>query len=260
MPIPRYATVIATISFVLGLMLSPSHSEAADAVPEYVTAAINDSGRPDADKQRDELRKPADMILFSGIKPGDKVSDFFPGGGYFTRIFSKVVGPDGSIYAYVPEEVVKKRATAKDAVEAIAADPAYTNVKVLVGPTTGFNAPEPLDIVWTSQNYHDLHTKGLAITDVVAFDKAVFEALKPGGVFIVLDHAAEAGSGLTDTDKLHRIDPDVVKAEVLAAGFVLEDVSTVLNNPDDPHTAMVFDPSIRGKTDQFIFKFRKPAP
>jgi predicted methyltransferase len=110
--------------------------------------------------------------------------------------------------------------------------------------------------VWTSQNYHDLHNRPNA--DLAAFNKNVFDSLKPGGTYIVLDHAAEAGSGTRDTSTLHRIDPEVVKTEVTAAGFKLEGQSDVLKNPQDPHTANVRDPSIRGKTDQFILKFRKP--
>ena len=119
-----------------------------------------------------------------------------------------------------------------------------------------FKLPGGLDMVWTSENYHDLHN--IPDVDVGAVDKTIFNALKPGGVFIVLDHTAEKGSGFRDTSTLHRIDPEAVKKEVVAAGFKFEGQSEILRNPNDPHTAPVFDPTIRGKTDQFILKFRKP--
>ncbi|HLY04523.1 MAG TPA: hypothetical protein VKR31_02135, partial [Rhizomicrobium sp.] len=126
-------------------------------------------------------------------------------------------------------------------------------------PIEKFVTPEKLDIAWTSQNYHDLHDKFFGPPDINVVNKAVYDSLKPGGVFIVLDHAAEKGSGLRDTDTLHRIDEDTVKKEVEAAGFKFAGESDVLRNPNDPRTAKVFDPSIRGKTDQFILKFRKPG-
>jgi predicted methyltransferase len=114
----------------------------------------------------------------------------------------------------------------------------------------------PVDLVWTSQNYHDLHNfPGL---DVGVFNKMVFDDLKPGGIYLVLDHRAEAGSGARDTKTLHRIDPETVKKEVLAAGFVFVGGSDLLNQPGDNHSLKVFDPAVRGKTDQFILKFRKP--
>ena len=227
-------------------------AQASDKISAGISAAVADAGRPAEDKERDANRKPAETIAFAGIKKGDHVAELLPGGGYFTRIFSKVVGDKGVVYALVPPP----RPNGPDpaaAANAIAA--ADKNVKVA---TLGQDklAPEPVDVVWTSQNYHDLHNRPNA--DLAAFNKNVFEALKPGGTYLVLDHAAEAGSGTRDTSTLHRIDPEVVKTEVTAAGFKLEGSSDVLKNPQDPHTANVRDPSIRGKTDQFILKFRKP--
>jgi predicted methyltransferase len=117
--------------------------------------------------------------------------------------------------------------------------------------------PEKAELVWTSQNYHDLHLARLNL-DVAAVNRAVYEALKPGGLYVIVDHAAAAGTGLDVPDKLHRIDPAIVRREVEAAGFRFEGESTVLRNPADDHTLLVFDPAIRGHTDQFVFKFRKP--
>ena len=130
-------------------------------------------------------------------------------------------------------------------------------MSVVTEPFSQLTTPVPVDMVWTSQNYHDLHNfPGL---DVTVFNQMVFEALKPGGIYLILDHAGAAGTGTAETSTLHRIDPKAVMREVLAAGFEFVAGSEVLRQSSDPHTAKVFDPSIRGRTDQFIFKFRKPA-
>jgi predicted methyltransferase len=230
-----------------------------EKIPAYITAAVADPGRPAEDRQRDENRKPAETVQFAGIKPGDKVVELVPSRGYFTRILSKVVGPKGHVYALSPPRRPNAAPDSPDpvaATTAIAADPAYSNVSVQAGPLTSITVSEPADVVFTAQNYHDVHN--VANIDMGAFNKSVFNALKPGGLYVVLDHAAAAGSGSRDTSTLHRIDPETVKSEVLAARFIFAGESKVLANPQDAHTAPVFDPSIRGRTDQFIFKFRRP--
>lgn len=227
---------------------------AAQAAPSAaVTAAIADKDRPEADKTLDAERKPAEMLEFAGVKPGQTVIDLIPGGGYFTRIFSKAVGPKGTVYAVggPPRDPAKPPAQ-----DTIAADPNYANVKsVHVGLAQGVVVPTPADVVWTSQNYHDV--KNIPNVDMLAFNKSVYAALKPGGVYIVLDHAAKPDTK-DATSTVHRIDPAVVKQEVTAAGFKFEGESTVLRNPNDDYTKNVFDPAVRHKTDQFIYKFRKP--
>jgi predicted methyltransferase len=237
-----------------GLILATSLTSAAvyaDPVPAYIAASVADPGRPAADKDRDADRKPAETLAFSGVKPSEQVVDFLPGGGYFTRLFSKIVGPKGHVTALSPVGAPDKfTAPAK----AIAADPAYANVTEVEEKVAELPAGS-VDLFWTSQNYHDIHNLGI---DVTIIDKAIFAALKPGGTFIVLDHTATAGSGFQDTNTLHRIDPEAVKTEVESAGFKLVAQSDLLRNAADPHTAKVFDPSIRGKTDQFILKFEKP--
>ena len=233
--------------------------QAAEKIPAYITAAVADAGRPAEDKERDANRKPAETVLFAGVKPGSAVIELVPGHGYFTRIFSKVVGPKGHVYALSSPRRPTAPADSPDpaaATTAIASDPAYSNIVVQVAPLSTVAVSEPADIVFTAQNYHDLHN--IPNIDMAAFNKSVFDALKPGGVFIVLDHAAATGSGGRDTSTLHRIDPQAVKSEVVAAGFVFAGESKVLANAQDDHSAKVFDPAIRGKTDQFIFKFRKP--
>jgi len=239
------------------VLLTIPASAAEQKIPASVSAAVANPDRPEADRARDANRKPAESLAFAGVKPGDRVADIIPGTGYFTRLFSKAVGPKGYVYAYMPsniDDIYKKHGLTVPPPP----NPNYPNVSFIHAPIEKFVTPEKLDIAWTSQNYHDLHDKFFGPPDINAVNKAIYDSLKPGGVFIVLDHAAEKGSGLRDTDTLHRIDENAVKKEVEAAGFKLVAESDVLHNPDDPHTAKVFDPSIRGKTDQFILKFRKP--
>jgi predicted methyltransferase len=254
----RYRPVLAA-ALLTSLTLSATAARAAD-IPDFIAAALADPNRPDADKQRDENRKPAETLIFAGVRPGEQIAELVPGGGYFTRIFSKVVGSAGHIYALVPARPPTAPPDMPDfaaRVKAIAAEPAYANVSVVVQPFSQLSVPVPVDLVWTSQNYHDLHNfPGL---DMVVFNQLVFAALKPGGIYLVLDHVAAAGSGARDVGTLHRIDPKLVKKEVLAAGFVFVGSSELLHRASDPHTAKVFDPTIRGKTDQFILKFRKPV-
>jgi predicted methyltransferase len=252
----RHPLVLAA-SLMASLSLAATCVQAA-SIPANITAAVADGNRPDTDKQRDANRKPADTLAFLGVKPGEKIGELIPGGGYFTRLLSKAVGPKGHVYALVPERPANAPADMPDLaarVKAIAADPNYSNVSVVVAPLSTLASPEPVDLVFTAQNYHDLHNFPV---DVVAFNKSIFNSLKPGGLYVVLDHSAEAGSGLRDTNTLHRIDPDVVKQEVTAAGFQFVGGSDILANSADTRTGKVFDPAIRGKTDQFILKFRKP--
>jgi len=239
------------------VIVQGSAARARAAVPAAIAAAVA-SPRPAADTARDGLRKPAAVLALSGIKPGDKVGDFMPGTGYFTRLFSAVVGSAGHVYALVPAELAAKAPKIQAAMTALAAEPAYKNVTLIVAPTARTSAPEKLDLVWTSQNYHDLY--GFFGADAAAqADRAVFQALKPGGRFVVIDHVANTGTATTSPTTLHRIEPAVVKAQVLAAGFTLVATNDVLRNPADPHTAKVFDPAIRGHTDQFMMVFQKPA-
>lgn len=246
----------AAACFALGALLAPAQISLAADVPAHIAAAVADKGRPEADTQRDENRKPAAVAAFAGLAPGAKVVDLNPGGGYFTRIFSKAVGEKGHVYALVPAETLERRPQAADAVKAIAADAAYANTSVISPSLQEAGAGEPLDLVWTSLNYHDFKNRGEGVT--AAMNASIFKALKPGGIYMVIDHAAAAGSGGRDTETLHRIDPDLVKQEVLAAGFVLDGESDVLRNPADDHALRVQENDIRGKTDQFVFRFKKP--
>ena len=252
----RYPQILA-VALAASLALSATCVQAA-GIPGNIKAAVADSNRPAADKERDANRKPGETLAFLDVKPGEKVGELLPGGGYFTRLFSKAVGPKGHVFALVPERPANAPADMPDLaarVKALAAEPNYSNVSVVVAPLASLAPPESVDLMFTSQNYHDLHNFPV---DVVGYNKGVLNSLKPGGLFVVLDHSAAAGSGLRDTKTLHRIDAEVVKKEVTDAGFEFVGASDVLANAADPRTATVFDPSIRGKTDQFILKFRKP--
>jgi predicted methyltransferase len=252
------APALAAALAVTGVQAGHGSLRAHD-MPPFITAACADAARPEADTKRDADRHPALSLAFAGIKPGDQVVELVPGSGYFTRLLSGVVGPKGKVYAAPPARRPQAAADSPDPAapaQAIAADPHYRNVTVSVQRFAQLALPKGVDLVWTSQNYHDFHN--LPDVQVVDIDKAVFKALKPGGVYIVSDHAAEAGSGFRDTSTLHRIDREAVKKEVISAGFKFEASSDILSNKDDPHTAKVFDPNMRGHTDQFILKFRKP--
>lgn len=233
----------------------------ADTVPPMratVEAAVADPRRPDDQVKLDATRKPAISILFSQAKAGDRVADVMSGNGYFTRILSQVVGPAGHVYAYIPtEQIAHCSPTEIAGTQAIARDSSYRNVTLLTGSLADFRLPQHLDLIWMSQSYHDLHDSFLGPANVAALNKTIFDALKPGGVFLVIDHVAAAGSGLRDTETLHRIDPVRMKNEIEAAGFVLESQSDALRNTDDDHKLAVFNPTIRGRTDQVLFRFRK---
>jgi predicted methyltransferase len=224
-----------------------------------VEAAISDPRRPRDQVNFDATRRPAISVLFSDAKAGDRIADVMSGNGYFTRILSYVVGPAGHVYAYIPTEQIAHCSPQEIAgTQAIARDSSYRNVTLLTGSLNDFRLPRGLDLIWMSQSYHDLHDSFLGPANVAMLNKAIFEALKPGGIFLVIDHVAESGSGLRDTETLHRIDPVSMKNEIEAAGLVLESQSDALRNTADDHTLAIFNPNIRGRTDQVLFRFRRP--
>jgi predicted methyltransferase len=243
------------LAAVAAVLLASSPLLAA-AVPNFIRAAVNDSHRPKADTDRDVDRLPVEILRFSGIKPGDTVAELIPAGGYSTRLLSAAVGPKGHIYA-INLDTLNDRI--KDQIKPVSSDPAYANVTVSNQVLGKLKLPELADVVYTAQNYHDFKNPGMFEADTVAMDKAIFAALKPGGLYVIIDHAAEAGSGARDTGTLHRIDPALVKQEVMSAGFQFVGESKALANASDPHTARVPGPgNVNDKSDKFYFKFRKP--
>jgi predicted methyltransferase len=234
-----------------GLMLAGAAS-AASAAPANITAAVNDPNRPAADTARDTLRKPVDMMVFAKVHPGERILELIPGGGYFERIFSVAIQPHGVLVEGIPN-LATPDASPKS--NGVAKDAHYTNIVEIPMTPADIQIGGPYDLIWTSQNYHDLHLTRLHL-DIAAFDKVLFDSLKHGGSVVIVDHAARPGSGTSDTDALHRIDEDLAKAEMKAAGFVLVAESNVLRNPSDDHTVLVF--KMHDHTDQFVLRWRKP--
>ncbi|HEY6514816.1 MAG TPA: hypothetical protein VIY50_01640 [Steroidobacteraceae bacterium] len=250
---------LATFAALAVTVATVSTAHAGPAVPGYIAAAVANPERPAADTKRDATRKPADVIAFSQMRRGWIVADVIPITGYYDRIFAGVVGPKGHVYGFYPTEltnILKKMRLPRDGGTP---DPKFPNFTAMVAPVNDFAPPVPVDLVWLSDNYHDLHDPFFAPADVAKINAAIFKALKPGGIYLIVDHAADKGSGLRDTNTLHRIDEASVKAEVEAAGFRLIGESEVLRNPADDHTKNIFDPAIRGRTDQFVLRFRKPT-
>jgi predicted methyltransferase len=218
------------------------------AAPNYA-AALASPERPATDTARDADRQPAALMAFAKIKPGTLVAELVPGGGYYTRLLSLTVGPNGHVYTY--------GLRANPAIAAWAQT--HPNVtEGIAGPGIGL-APVPVDVVWTTLNYHDLKNSKQGDRDTAAvINEAAFKALKPGGIYLVNDHQTAKGMGTTQTATLHRIEDVAVIKEVEAAGFKLEARSSILAHPGDDHTLKVVETGIRGKTDQFVLRFRKP--
>jgi predicted methyltransferase len=231
---------------------------APDQPPDYIVKAVADPTRPADDSAQDGNRHPEAVLGFSDVTPDAKVVDLMPGSGYYTRILSKAVGPRGKVYALQPEEMDKAAPKGLLSLHSFAGTTNYPNIVVLVQPTAALKIPEPVDLVFTSMNYHDLHDPFLGSPDMAKFNRTIFNALKPGGIFLVVDHAAAAGTGFTKTDDLHRVDPIAVKKEVTAAGFEFVGESKALYNPADDHSSSIYDKTIRGKTDRFVYKFSRP--
>ena len=238
-----------TLALSLALLAAPAAAQ--DEIPDYVSAAVADPARGD-DAQDDARRHIAEIMAYSGVKPGDTVLELVPGSGYWTRVFSHIVGPEGKVYLAVPEPMEKYSEKTK------ALPDELSNTELLMQPADALSAPTQVDLVFTAQNYHDYPDEFMGPTDPAILNAAVFQALKPGGTYLVIDHSAEEGSGLRDTDTLHRIDPAIVRQQVIAAGFEYMGESDVLRNEADDRTLKVFDPAVRGHTDQFVYKFRKP--
>jgi predicted methyltransferase len=209
----------------------------------------------------DDQFKLSELIRLSRIETGATVIDVYPGGGDWTRRFSDIIGPEGRVYSFVPAEVAHFESDPFGKMQALADEAGRENVEAVSADLVEMpTVTQPVDIVWLNLFYHDLHTKLIQAkgATAAAFNRAVFERLKPGGAYIIVDHAAADGTGTSDAQSLHRIDPAAVREEVEAAGFVLDAETAILANSGDPHSVKVFDPSIKGHTDRFAFRFVKP--
>ncbi|MBX5204704.1 class I SAM-dependent methyltransferase [Rhizobium sp. NZLR1] len=205
--------------------------------------------------------KPSELIRFARIDAGATVIDIYPGGGDWTRLFSDIVGPEGRVISFVPAEVAHFKNDPVGLIQTLAQEPGRENVEAVSADLVAMpEITQPADVLWLHLFYHDLYTALMQARGATAadFNRAVYERLKPGGFYVIIDHAAAAGGGTSDAQSLHRIDPAYVREEVEAAGFVLDAESTLLANTNDPHAIKVFDPLIKGETDRFAYRFVKP--
>ena len=223
------------------------------APTDAYAAALANPNRPEADRARDELRRSADMLAFMRLGPGDVIADIRPEEGFFAHLFAPVVGPTGHVYAFVPNQTSARENAYADSLAAT-----YGNVSRVTGALEAMSFDRPVDVVFMGEEYHDFVIPRFGV-DVAAMNATVFRALKPGGLYVILDHEAAPGSGVSVAGTLHRIESAELRRQVEAAGFVFEEATEVVRNPDDDRSLSVFDPSIRGRTDRFVFRFRKPG-
>jgi predicted methyltransferase len=235
--------------FATSLLCVPA---SAQSVPPAIAAAVADAARPEADKERDTARKPAETVAFAGVKPGMVVAELGSGRGYYTRILAKAVGPAGRVYAVITAAQAS-RPGVLDGLNALAA--AYPNIKVVTVEYATMMLPEKADLFWTTENYHDFHNGPTA--DIAALDKAVFNNLKPGGIFYVEDHSAAPGAGLAAASQYHRMDEAVAKSELTAAGFKLDAEGDLLHNPADNRAASNSE-SGHFVSDRFMLRMKRP--
>jgi predicted methyltransferase len=241
------------ISLTLAISLGAGTSAFSQSAPPPANPAGAQASSPVVPSTSNPDWKAPEVVEFIGIKKGDQVADI--AAGRLTPSLAQAVGPSGKVYALVTAEIAKPHPEILARMKALATR--LPNVIVSSDPI-GTTLPSGLDAVFIRQNYHDLYNKLMGPADVAAFNRAVFAALKPGGVYVVLDHSAVPGSGVSATEKLHRIDPARVKTDVLAAGFKLDGESSIFENKSDDRTKSVFDPSVRFHTDQFMLRFKKP--
>jgi predicted methyltransferase len=243
------------LSFLTFAVATAAPVAAAPKLANVIAAAVGDPARPAEGRAADPLRKPAETLAFSGVKPGMTVGEFYPGGGYFTRMISGVVGPAGHVYGL--ENQGWKGAVKADQ-DLFKECPKCTNVTMDAQPFGTVAFPKPLDLAWVTQNYHDLKIAEYGTVDTVAFNRAVYKALKPGGIFFILDHQGPANLTEEQIAKMHRINRDLVVKEVTSVGFKLVAEGKFLRRPGDDHTLSIFDKAIQGHTDQYALKFVKP--
>lgn len=240
------------------LCLAACATTSMGAAPIPIEQAMTDPRRPAEDVALDTQRQGAAVLALSEIQPGWKVADIMQGAGYFTRLFIAQVGETGKVYAWSPDEFMRtKPALYGDSLDIL--QKAYpTQIVTMRSAFDDLVFPEPLDMIFTSQNYHDLHQRKFPADLADKMNAKVFAALKPGGIYVVIDHVANPDTA-NAPDTVHRIDPAVLRREIEAAGFRFDGENTALRKPAEDHKLMVMNPAIRGQTDQIIYRFRKPA-
>jgi predicted methyltransferase len=204
--------------------------------------------------------KVSELTRFARVEAGSIVIDVYPGDGDWTRLFSGVVGPEGRVYSFVPAEVAHFKNDPVGHMRTLAKERGRENVEAVSADLVAMpEVTQPADVLWLHLFYHDLHTELMQARGATAaqFNRAVYERLKPGGFYVIVDHAAAVGAGTGDAPSLHRIEPTAARAEVEAAGFVQDEESSLLASKDDTHSIKVFDPSIKGETDRFVYRFVK---
>jgi predicted methyltransferase len=246
----------------MGTPITEAAVEMADqaADSDAVARAIADASRPEEDRTLDEFRLPGEVINFAGVTTGWRVADIVPGGGYYSRVLSTTVGETGHVVAFNPDWVAE--AYSETNTRQIELADSRANMSHMINSLDAFNAEmdAPLDAVFMVLFYHDTlnSTPTRPETDRAAMNRQIFDSLRPGGVYLVIDHSAVDGSGGAATDTFHRIDSALVIEEITAAGFVLDGQSDMLANAEDTREVGVFDSSIRRRTDRFVLRFRKP--
>ena len=254
-------TTLALFLTALSAIVSANHHETSTAVdPAIYASALTSPERPAPDRDRDAGRKPDQVLAFLGITPGMSVLDMFSGGGYYSEIIANVVGADGRVVAHANQAYLQ---FVGDEFAARYANNRLPNVTVLMAENNELALDaNQFDAVVMVLAYHDTYwvspENNWPEIDRPALNAELFAALKPGGIFGIVDHQAVPGSSGETGGTVHRIDRAIVVRDFEQAGFVLESESDLLRNPDDDHSLGVFDPGIRGKTDRFVLKFRKP--
>jgi predicted methyltransferase len=253
--------LVRGLALTIAATLSLSIPAGAMAASADIAAAVTSSGRSADNAKLDASRKPAEVLEFFGLKPGMQVIDLFGANRYWAEIMAPAVGPKGSVTVWAPTQFLNEQRKSEFAAFAAKQSNVSLVSSPMEAPTLGQNK---YDFLILNLDYHDVYWEsaknGITRMDPDTWLKTVYAAMKPGAVLGVIDHAASAGGDTRAVvEKLHRIDPAVVKADFERAGFVLEGASDLLKNAEDDHSLLVFDPKIRGKTDRFVFKFRKPA-
>lgn len=252
---------VRTIFALIGIAVTAGcgHGEVA-AVPrpeleKIIAMAVASPARTEEMRARDAYRKPAEMLRFSRVAPGDTVVEIAPGGGYYTALLARVVEDDGKIIAVDPKRIFEAFPQAAEGFpKFIAADP-QDNVDYSVQNLDDIDLPMGIDQVWMVLYYHDTFWTG---ENRAEMNRRLYEALRPGGAYFVIDHHGLTGAGAGITQSLHRMDASVAKAEIEAAGFILDAESDALAYPADPRNDSVFSEERRGKTDRFVWRYVKP--